>query len=84
MHEIPIAATAGQQFKRLAAESRDHVSRAVKSLSNDPMPSGCRKLTAHNDVFRVRVGRLRILKSVGQSELEVTVLNISDRNSVYR
>ena len=84
MHEVRITGTAERQLKRLSVESRGRVSRAVKALALKPLPDGRRKLTGHDDVYWIRVGRFRILYCVNHSTHIVTVLKIGDRKRVYR
>ena len=54
------------------------------ALAADPFPRGSRKLTGYDDVFRIRVGRYRILYSFSNSTLIVIVLKIGHRSDEYR
>ncbi|HVS13963.1 MAG TPA: type II toxin-antitoxin system RelE/ParE family toxin, partial [Thermoanaerobaculia bacterium] len=45
---------------------------------------GARKLVGYDDVYRVRVGRDRVLYSVDDDALIVLVLKIGHRTDVYR
>jgi mRNA interferase RelE/StbE len=45
---------------------------------------GSRKLTGYDDVFRIRVGRFRVLYSVSDARLVILVLKIGHRKDVYR
>jgi len=53
-------------------------------LAIDPRPRGARKLSGHDDVFRVRTGRYRLLYSIEDKRLIVLVLKIGHRKDVYR
>ncbi len=83
-YKIEISATAERQFKKLAKDVQIRVAKAILELSSDPHPRGCRKLAGYNDVYRIRVGRYRILYSVEQKRLIVIVLKIGHRRDVYR
>ncbi len=54
------------------------------ALGEDPFPRGTRKMSGYDDVFRVRVGRYRILYSVADDQLIVVMLKIGHRKDVYR
>ena len=54
------------------------------ALADDPIPRGTRKLSGYDDVFRVRVGRYRILYSVSDTEVIIVILKIGHRKNVYR
>ena len=71
-------------MKRLPAEGRDRIVRAVRALADDPMPRGSRRLTGYDDVFRIRIGPYRVLYSVAASTLTILVLKIGHRRDVYR
>jgi len=58
--------------------------RGIQALATDPRPSGCRKLSGHDDVFRVRIGRYRVLYSIENRRLVIIVLKVGDRKDVYR
>ena len=53
-------------------------------LAEDPFPRGARKLTGYDDVYRVRVGRYRILYSVSQGRLVIVILKVGHRKDAYR
>jgi mRNA interferase RelE/StbE len=55
----------------------------IKTLAEDPRPSGCEKLTGQ-DRYRVRQGRYRILYSIQDQELTVWVVKIGQRKDIYR
>ena len=60
-YEIEVSRTAEKQLKKLPAEDQLRVVRALLALAHEPHPRGSRKLTGYDDVFRIRVGRYRVL-----------------------
>lgn len=83
-YEIEIARSAEKQLRRLPRTDRERVVSAIASLATDPFPKGVRKLSGYDDVFRVRIGRYRILYSIEESALTVLILKIGHRGSIYR
>ena len=83
-YEIEISRTAERQLRRLPRADRVRVVQAMLALANNPFPRGARKLSGHDDVFRVRAGRYRILYSVAGRALVIAVLKIGHRRDVYR
>jgi mRNA interferase RelE/StbE len=55
----------------------------IKTLAEDPRPSGCEKLTGQ-DRYRVRQGRYRILYSIQDQGLTVWVVKVGQRKDIYR
>jgi len=82
-YEIEISRTAENQLKKLAENDQLRVVRAVMGLTEEPHPRGSRKLSGYDDVFRIRVGRFRVLYSVFESRLIILVLKLGHRKDVY-
>jgi len=83
-YRIEVSATAERQIRRLPHPDQIRVLRVIQALSADPRPPGCRKLSGYDDVFRVRIGRYRVLYSIEDRRLIVIVLKVGDRKDVYR
>jgi mRNA interferase RelE/StbE len=82
--EIEISRTAENQLKKLSEDDQLRVLRAVLALKEEPRPRGSRKLSGYDDVFRIRVGRVRVLYSVAESRLVILFLKIGHLKDVYR
>jgi len=83
-HRVEISRTAERQLRRLPRDDQRRVARVMVALGDDPHPPGSRKLSGYDDVFRVRVGRYRIIYSVEGRRLVVIILKLGHRKDVYR
>ena len=83
-YDLEISRTAEKQLRRLPRSDQTRVAQAVLQLAADPYPRGARKLLGYDDVFRIRVGRCRVLYSVAEARVVVVVLKIGQRKDVYR
>jgi len=83
-YRIQISATAERQLKRLRKDDQRRVVHVVKKLAGEPRPRGCRKLHGYDDVYRVRVGVLRVIYAVEDDCLLLLVLKVGHRKAVYR
>jgi mRNA interferase RelE/StbE len=83
-YSLEIGRTAEQQLRRLPAADRRRVARAMLALGEEPHPSGSRKLTGYDDVYRIRVGVYRIVYSVSGRTLVIIILKIGHRKNIYR
>jgi mRNA interferase RelE/StbE len=83
-YEIEITGTAEKQLRRLTRSDQQRVAGAMLALADDPFPRGVRKLTGWDDVYRIRVGRFRILYSVARKRLVILILKIGHRREAYR
>ena len=64
-------------------QDRRRVVDRIDSLADDPRPPGCQKLSGA-DKYRVRQGRYRILYTVQDERLVVTVVRVAQRKDAYR
>ena len=83
-YRVEVTRSAERQLRRLPHLDRERVARTMLALADDPFPRGTRKLSGYDDVFRVRVGRYRILYSVSNTEVIIVILKIGHRKDVYR
>jgi len=65
-------------------EDRQRIVTRIRSLARDPRPFGSEKLSGKEDLYRLRVGRYRIVYSVGDAELVVLIVRVGHRKNVYR
>ena len=56
---------------------------AIDRLADDPRPPHCSKLTGH-DLYRIRIGRYRVVYEVHDRELVIVVVKVAHRREVYR
>ncbi|GHV66653.1 RelE/StbE family addiction module toxin [Bacteroidia bacterium] len=56
---------------------------AIERLGNNPHPAGCKKLSGRSG-YRIRVGNYRVIYTIEDNQLTVTVIAIGHRKDVYR
>ena len=83
-YELEISRTAKKQLLQIPQSDRARVVEAMQWLATAPYPKGARKLRGYDDVFRIRVGRYRVLYSVLDATVVVVVLKVGQRKDVYR
>jgi mRNA interferase RelE/StbE len=74
---------AQKELARLPTETYERLCAAIRSLGEEPRPSGCRKLSGR-DGWRIRVGDFRVIFEIDDTLRTVTVLHIGHRRDVYR
>jgi mRNA interferase RelE/StbE len=65
-------------------EDRQRIVTRIRLLARDPRPFGSEKLSGRGDLYRVRVGRYRVVYSIGDAELVVLIVRVGHRKNVYR
>lgn len=84
MYEIEISRTAEKQLKKLNSNLQRKISAVILSLSIEPRPYGCKKLSGFEALYRVRCGDYRIIYEVIDKKVTVTILKLGHRKDIYK
>ena len=84
MYEVLLERKAERDLKRLPKEVFDRLIPHLKALSENPKPSGCRKISGSKSGWRIRIGDYRVVDEVSEEEDAVKVMRIRHRKDVYR
>jgi len=82
-YKLLIKPTAGKEIEAVPKQDRRRIVAKITSLSRNPRPPGCEKLSGH-DQYRLRQGNYRILYEIQDLDLVVLVVKIGHRRDVYR
>jgi mRNA interferase RelE/StbE len=84
-YRVLIKASAAKEIEAVdQRKDRQRIVAAIRLLADNPRPAGCEKLAGEDDRYRIRVGRYRVIYSVGDGELLVIVIRVGHRKDVYR
>ena len=72
-----------KDFKSIPGKDLFKLLELIKSLTTEPRPSGCEKLTGQ-DRYRLRKGRYRIVYSVQDRDKTVLIVKVDHRKDIYR
>ena len=73
-----------RELNALHDPERSRVSAALDRLGDEPRHTGVRKLTGFRDLYRARVGHLRLVFRIDDAARLVTVAAIGPRREIYR
>jgi len=82
-YKIRIKKSAEKELSKIPEKELLKILDKIKSLSNDPYPTGSIKLT-NQEKYRVRVGNYRILYQIEDNILTVFVVKVGHRKDIYR
>ena len=72
-----------KDFDSIPKKDLKRILSRIESLSEDPRPHGCEKLTGQ-ERYRLRQGRYRIVYSIHDDELTVWVVKVAHCKHIYR
>jgi len=83
-YEILIKPSARKELEAIGLKKdRQRIVEAILSLAESPRPMGCRKLSG-KDKYRIRCGVYRVVYSIQDVVLVVTIMKVGHRRDVYR
>ncbi|MCG8607586.1 type II toxin-antitoxin system RelE/ParE family toxin [bacterium] len=82
-YKILIKPSAAKELKRLPQTDLQRITSKIQSLSGEPRPRGCEKLSAQ-ERYRVRQGSYRIVYSIEDAQLAVYIVKVGHRREVYK
>jgi len=72
-----------KDFQAIPKKDLKKILKVIESLSKEPRPSGCRKLSGQ-ERYRLRQGQYRIIYSIQDDEISVWIVKVGHRKEVYR
>lgn len=82
-YKIEIKRSAAKEIAALPKPYLKAVTTAIAKLAKDPRPSGCIKMSGI-DAYRIRIGMYRIVYSIDDDVVTVTIVSVGHRKEVYR
>ena len=84
MYRIEFSSSAAKEFRELTGELKKRVGVVVDKLSENPRPTGVRKLAVSEKLYRVRVGDYRIVYEINDGASAIRITRIRHRKEAYR
>ena len=82
-YKVVIAKSAEKELAQLPVEAIMRIREKVSSLANNPRPDGCKKMKGYKDLYRICVGDYRVIYSIQDTILTVTVVAVGNRKDIY-
>jgi mRNA interferase RelE/StbE len=73
-----------RQLRKLPKDAQRRLRAATEALCDQPHPPGSVKLAGTDDLWRIRVGDFRVVYTIADDALVVTVVRVAYRREVYR
>ncbi len=85
MYKLIVGKQAEKYISRLDSSTRKRILKAMVSLAESPFgDTNVKRLKGQEDLFRKRVGDLRIIFRIDEGELVILVLKVAIRGGVYK
>ena len=84
MYTLLIERHAEKGFKKIPKNISNKLIIKIKSLKDNPKPSGCRKITGSENDYRVRIGDYRVIYEIDEKNKQIIILAVGHRKDIYR
>ena len=82
--QIEFARSAIKDLRGIDRQWLTKIISAIEALSENPRPSGCKKLVGSEHTYRIRISDYRVIYDIQDHKLVVYVVRIRHRRDVYR
>ncbi|MFQ5860854.1 MAG: type II toxin-antitoxin system RelE/ParE family toxin [Dehalococcoidia bacterium] len=84
-YRVDLHREARKELDQLPSQAYRLLAAAIDRLAEEPRPRGSLKLVGHQDLWRIRVGRYRIIYHTDDVHQQLTVLRVALRTEhTYR
>jgi mRNA interferase RelE/StbE len=82
-YEVVITTSVQKYLDKLPDKLADKLEKSMMKLEDNPRPLGSEKMSGKN-AYRIRVGDYRIIYTIQDKVLLITVINAGHRRDIYR
>ena len=83
-YRVEISETVQKYLSSLTTKSRRIIGRKIDNLAENPRPHGYEQVKGSSGYFRIRTGIYRIVYTIRDDVLIVTVVRIDIRDKIYK
>ncbi|MSR64426.1 MAG: type II toxin-antitoxin system RelE/ParE family toxin [Verrucomicrobiae bacterium] len=83
-HRVTFSRSARKELEKLDSALVERIFAKIEALTEEPRPSGCKKLKGGQNLWRIRVGDYRVVYSVDDRARLVDISAVRHRREVYR
>jgi mRNA interferase RelE/StbE len=82
-YAMSFARSARKELEALEANLISRIFSRIEALTEQPRPSGCRKLVGQGNLWRIRVGDYRVIYEIDDTKRLVDVIGVRHRSKAY-
>lgn len=82
-YELIITSSAQKDIRKLPKTELPKIVPAINFLSENPRPSGCKKLVATKNTYRIRIGNYLVLYLIDDAIRIIEVSAVKHRREAY-
>ena len=84
VYTVVFKPSASKQFEALETSEQIKIKEKIDRLKNNQFPDEVKKLSDFDNIFRLRVGKFRVLSTIIKQKITIIILKIGHRRNVYK
>ncbi|MBC8204320.1 type II toxin-antitoxin system RelE/ParE family toxin [bacterium] len=84
MYDIYIEHSAEKDLIRLSKTVYYRIIKKINSLTDNPRPKGCGKITGSKNDWRIRIGNYRVIYEINDKEESLNIMRVKHRKEAYQ
>ena len=76
--------SATEELLALPAVQARKVLSSINNLAEEPRPHGSKKLKGSSSAYRIRIGNYRVIYSIEDKIVTITIIKVGHRKQIYR
>jgi mRNA interferase RelE/StbE len=83
-YRLFIRRPAEKEIAGLPSPVRERIIKAIRALTDEPRPPGCKKLSGEHHAWRIRIGDYRVVYEINDTSTSLEIRVVAHRKDVYR
>ena len=83
-YELKWKPSASRELRHLPPPVIASLTTLIEGLKDNPHPSGAKKMTGMQDIWRVREGDYRVVYRISGTILTIEIIRVGHRREIYR
>jgi mRNA interferase RelE/StbE len=84
MYKLVIKKQVKKDLDKIPLNYTRQITALIFSLAENPRPDGYKKLIGTDNIYRVRIGMYRVIYTIEDNILTITVVKAAHRKDVYK
>ena len=84
MFKIYLERSAEKSFNDLPQDIVKRIISHIKSLKDNPKPTGCRKIVGTERDYRIRIGDYRVIYEIDEANKRINIMAVGHRKDIYQ
>ena len=82
-YKIAWKASAKKELRKIEKSLIPTLLESIESLASNPFPHGYKKLVGSDHLYRIRIGRYRIIYEIEDGQMIIVIVRVRHRKNVY-